>query len=1125
MANCKYEKLLSILYCRQSSQLYFLCSTWPREAAAKAGRINRDNTEDEQFRRSLRGLDADGNLIKTIIGTFIDAMDPAGRWYQAEIAGIDRVKDSESSGSESDEKEDDDSERARPGEIRAVKIDFRDVGGYEEWILVESDRLAVKGRFTQDSMKSLDSSDTSTNGKQSNGETKSLSLVLRRHSTKEPSAFQLSSSVCSFPGFGACGLANLGNTCYANSALQCITYMPLLRSYLIGDQFKLRGDVNKNNPLGTGGKLLEEFATLQRHMWSGKDGVRYPTKFRASLGKSLQQYAAADQQDAQELLNDLIDALHEDSNKVVKKPYVEGLEDRWVDQTVLTRVGEESWRRFLRRNRSIITNIGMGQVLNRVTCPVCQHTSRNFDPFNMLSIPFPTVSNVVFKCELLRRATAYNCPQTLGLKNGRRSKVHTKHKSPPSEQSLMEEYVITMSRLADMSELKQKLHELCGIPLHRLKLFITNEKKMGEEENASNEGNVMLNLSAVPEREGPCLQFARQSNTSGEFVSPDEVPTTIIVFESTLNRRPIVIDDEPAKVPTSVLDSSPKDEDRIAESFEEDLKTNGSPDECRLFDTDPTRIAIAMSRALWPELASDLKLGLRVDAKDQRSHWFSGTVVGISPDPLDDTDLKVKVHFDNFSSKWDLMYTFKDFTLRNIQPLHSHTHPKPKATEFQILHSQSDKPTLSFSHPFMIQCDPEWSIARAGAHILAQASRFIENPLQSSGIGSQDFEFTQKYRETLAAISRTIDIIVEANQKYVNAALFTEAQSEDVDTEAGVDFDGSFMVERLERKLCSLLPKLPFDVRIRDTTQSSDEDHEDDTEFEFRLDRTIGNYINARHCVLLEWKIISTSEPLTLFCNPVAALHPSASKEMKDEGRSEKERTKYAHGGMHLDLCLNEFCKKQSLEESDCWRCPKCKDVRLGQQSMKLWRLPDLLTFHLKRFNCSARWREKITTKINFPLTGLNMKEWCDNDAPSSSEESYVYDLVGVVNHYGGMTGGHYVAACKVTACSPDGSEEVEHNFNGAGVHAFGTKEKVDQTSTWRLGRSKDKDASNKYTRAALSASKSAAESSEPLWLQFDDDSVEPIPPRKINSESAYVLFYRRRRISPSNIAKYSMMD
>lgn len=36
-----------------------------------------------------------------------------------------------------------------------------------------------------------------------------------------------------------------------------------------------------------------------------------------------------------------------------------------------------------------------------------------------------------------------------------------------------------------------------------------------------------------------------------------------------------------------------------------------------------------------------------------------------------------------------------------------------------------------------------------------------------------------------------------------------------------------------------------------------------------------------------------------------------------------------------------------------------------------------------------------------------------------------VYDLYGVVNHIGGMTGGHYTAFCRSSPCSKDGVEEV----------------------------------------------------------------------------------------------------
>lgn len=65
----------------------------------------------------------------------------------------------------------------------------------------------------------------------------------------------------------------------------------------------------------------------------------------------------------------------------------------------------------------------------------------------------------------------------------------------------------------------------------------------------------------------------------------------------------------------------------------------------------------------------------------------------------------------------------------------------------------------------------------------------------------------------------------------------------------------------------------------------------------------------------------------------------------------------------------------------------------------------------------------------------------------------------------------------------------------------------------------------NQNKVAAGVSAKGAAESAEPLWLQFDDDLVEPVPPRYVVSEMAYVLFYRRRRLTPSNIAKYSTLE
>jgi hypothetical protein len=766
----------------------------------------------------------------------------------------------------------------------------------------------------------------------------------------------------------------------------------------------------------------------------------------------------------------------------------------------------------------------MGQVLNRVTCPSCDHTSRIFEPFNMLSLPFPNVTEVLFRCIVVRRASALNCTKTFKKFSDKKKRPL----KPPSKQLIAEEYIIPMSRVADISELKVQLVKLCGIDKERLKLYTVMN---GDVDNIAMNENLSLSL-IQDEKNGPCWHFS-QTDKSDEAT---DSTSSIVAYETTLYPRPEE-DESRCKGYQSPGRGDASESPEMNRVIENILNVYGDETECLMFDTNPLPLAKAMSRILWPRSAFDLTVGLRVDAIDHKSHWFPGTVVEVirtengGGKSTKTMKMKVKVHFDNFSKKWDLTYSLDDIRAGKVQTLHSHSQPKDKPLEIQIFHSQNYDPLNLFSFPFFTHCHIEWSNARAGAHILTQASRYLEGEPQillaedekntRSFLNNtpKDSEVYRKLKESQSAIAKAIDVLIDADKAYINLIL-CGPQKNGSDSVAAIS-------SKLERKMAQLMPSMPFEIMIYDIAARDDTSVSRTIPFGFKLDRTIGNCMNARQEIIICWKKVKNR---TSFFSPPQLINHQQSKEFleKRQDHIKKMNGGNAQNGMQLRSCLDEFCNEQQLDESECWRCPKCKELREGRQRMNLWRLPDILTFHLKRFNCSAQWREKITNKVNFPLTGLDMSEWCDKQSPAlqGSDDNCVYDLIGVVNHYGGMTSGHYIAVSKATACSPEGSEEVEHYFNGAGVHAFGgTDEKEVQPALWKLIRNKEKDATNLQSRAAQASAKSAAKSSEPLWLQFDDESVEPIPPSEVVSQTAYVLFYRRRRITPSNIAKYSTIE
>lgn len=108
-----------------------------------------------------------------------------------------------------------------------------------------------------------------------------------------------------------------------------------------------------------------------------------------------------------------------------------------------------------------------------------------------------------------------------------------------------------------------------------------------------------------------------------------------------------------------------------------------------------------------------------------------------------------------------------------------------------------------------------------------------------------------------------------------------------------------------------------------------------------------------------------------------------------------------------LYRCLEAFLKEEPLGPDDMWYCPGCKTHRQASKKLDLWRLPEILVIHLKRFSYSRFMKNKLETYVDFPVDNLDLSTYITHKNGMVSNR---YMLYAVSNHYGSMGGGHYTA-------------------------------------------------------------------------------------------------------------------
>lgn len=186
------------------------------------------------------------------------------------------------------------------------------------------------------------------------------------------------------------GLQNLGNTCFINTCVQCLSSLAPFCGFFLSNNHMFQ--LNKDSSMK--GTLALSFGELLHKISHGAafTSVSAAT-LRERVGKFAPQFTGARQHDCQELLRFLLDGLHEDLRLSIT---TNALMDIYDYQQLYENAAsaQAAMVQYYDGNFSEIISSFGGQLVSILKCGTCGHTSNCFDPFLDLSLPFPEESQV-----------------------------------------------------------------------------------------------------------------------------------------------------------------------------------------------------------------------------------------------------------------------------------------------------------------------------------------------------------------------------------------------------------------------------------------------------------------------------------------------------------------------------------------------------------------------------------------------------------------------------------------------------------------------------------------------------------------------------------------------------------
>ena len=770
-----------------------------------------------------------------------------------------------------------------------------------------------------------------------------------------------------------------------NSTLQCLAHTEPLRRYFCSGAYQT--DLNRENPLGTGGELATTFAELLCEMWGSREttaasfnGVVYPRNFKYTLGKFAEQFLGYDQHDSQEFATYLLDALHEDTNRVTKKPFVEKPEQGEDEPDDIA--AKTAWELHLQREDSRVLENFMGQVKSRVQCPKdgCGRVSTTFDPFMYLSVPIPGATDRTLKV-------------TFAPLEGPKREIQ-----------------ITMPKAGTILTMQKKVVEQwqkIGGKTIDLKDLVAVDVWNGEVYS------IYKGIDEVDKVRDTDITFMYQLTPSSELKIIEEEPLPISLPEK--RNRPNRV--KPAVADLANLNIGENWKTTIDEHVTQTtlMSTLFNPKRAtkesllRFYDQlgefiDQCYEAVESAKAEYDaerEEAEDSDEGVNgsghrletlqnqaLDAVSDLSSIFNFVTEVNDVAALEFAENKLRAH---------IVDHIKNGKEKEREGLKIQVVFQRKESTLGMHRSRTDK---CFTAPLCMRVASNMTVYGL-REILAQRLHF-----KDEGPSLKETANLKTDDDIEGLVENDVVPLASENSKTLSNGSHQDDPGLLVMRQIPMGYADQRSNTYSYRATYSTPNQLGMLERLDDSAYDGRPVHLADRDSEEER-KSLKEVIGSDGMVYLYWP--------TGLCDRFFDIEKY--EEAEQVASSEALAAKQNNAVMTVSQCIEKYCQMEQLEETEMWYCSKCKEHVRAWKQFHLYQTPPILIVHLKRFHYSASThrRDKIDGFIDFPLTGLDLTtevmHW-------SGDEKPLYDCYAVSNHYGGLGGGHYTAY----ALSDDGS-------------------------------------------------------------------------------------------------------